>query len=69
MGVVLLVLKLALLYSIYSIASNAVSVAAEWYWSKRLSGMGSKYNLFLKSDSFLDLFLNTPLRVSLPMPN
>ena len=43
---VLLVLKLALLYSIYSIASNAVSVAAEWYRSKRLSGMGSKYNLF-----------------------
>ena len=27
--------------------SNVVSVAAEWYWSERLSCMGSKYN-FLK---------------------
>ena len=45
----LLVLKLALLYSHIPstlLSSNVVSVAAEWYWSERLSGMGSKYNLY-----------------------
>ena len=38
----LLVLKLALLYSHIPLSSNVVSVAAERDWSERLSGMGSK---------------------------
>ena len=28
-------------------SSDVVSVAAKWDWPKGLSGMGSKYNLFI----------------------
>ena len=29
------------------LSSHVVSVATEWYWSERLSGMGSKYKFLI----------------------